>query len=225
MNVSDIVTYVKRSFGDESGAQITDDDLFRWINAAQEEIANDNQSVLETTGTADIVAGQSDYSVPADLNMLRSLQFNGVHLNKMSFNEFNLYLDGFRKTNPPTYGNGIPDAFMVWNDTITIFPTPQQSIIGGLIIYYIRHPTAIANFADTLTVPVHYHKAIVDFCLQQAYELDEDVAKANMKKTEYNDRLMKMSNRKQEDEEYYPTITTLPEDENFGSWGFWGGYS
>lgn len=223
--MSQIASRVKRSFGDEAGIQITDDDIIGWINEAQEQIANDNQGLLEATGVADIVIGQADYSPPSDLAMLRSLQYNGVHLNRLSFNQFNEYLDGFRKTNPPIYGNGIPDSYMVWNNTITLFPTPQESITAGLVIYYIKHPATIVTFADPLTVPVQYHTTIIDYCLTQAYELDEDVAKANLKKSDYNDRVMKLNNRNEEDEEYYPTITALPEDENFGSWGFWGGYS
>lgn len=225
MNVAQIASRVKRSFGDEAGIQITDDDIIGWINEAQEQIANDNQSLLEATGVADIVAGQADYTPPIDMAILRSLQYNGIHLNRMSFNQFNEYLDGFRKTNPAIYGNGIPDNYMVWNNVITLFPTPQESISSGLVIYYIKHPTIISTFADSLTVPVQYHKAIVDYCLTQAYELDEDAQKANMKKSDYNDNVMKLNNRNEESEEYYPTITTLPEDENFGSWGFWGGYS
>lgn len=224
MNPLDIANRVKRQFGDQAGIQITDTDIIRWINDAQEDIANDNQGLLEATGVADIVSGQQDYSLPADFSMLRSLQYNGVHLQKLSFNEFNEYIDGFKKTNPPLYGNGIPDSFMVWNNTVTMFPTPNQSIVGGLTIYYIRHPTQIASFSDAITVPVQYHSAIVDFVLQKAYELDEDMQKANVKKGEFDQRVMKMNGRNEETQEYYPTITTLPEDENFGGYGFWGGY-
>jgi hypothetical protein len=224
LNVTDIAVRVKRTFGDEAGVQIVDDDIIRWINEAQEEITNDNQGLLEATGVANIIQGQQDYSLPADMAMLRSLQYNGFHLQKLSFNEFNEYLDGFKKNNPPIFGNGIPDSYMVWNSTITLFPIPQDNITGGLVIYYIRHPTTITTFADPLTVPVQYHKAIVDYCLRQAYELDEDEQKAVQKKSEYDERIMKMNNRNEETEEYYPTITTMSDDENFGSWGFWGGY-
>lgn len=224
MNVQQVVTNVKRVFGDEAGIQITDDDIISWINSAQEDISNDNPGMLETTGVASIISGQPDYDMPADMVAFRSLQYNGVHLNKLSFNEFNEYLDGFRKTNPPLFGNGIPDCFMMWNNRVTLFPTPNVSITNGLVIYYIRHPSQVVTFGDPLTVPVQYHKAIIDYCLRQAYELDEDTQKATIKKTEYDERVLKMSYRNQEDMEFYPRITTLPDDENFGSWGFWGGY-
>lgn len=220
----DIANRVKRVFGDEAGIQITDADIIRWINDAQEEVANENQGLLETTGIADIVQGQQDYSVPTDMAMMRSLQYDGFHLEKMTFNEFNEYIDGFKKNNPTLFGNGIPDTYMIWNNTITLFPIPDRSITSGLVIYYIKHPSQITTYNDSLTVPAQYHKAIVDYVLQQAYELDEDMAKANVKKGEFDQRLMKMNGRNEEDQEYYPSITTLPDDENFGSWGFWGGY-
>jgi hypothetical protein len=224
LNPLEIGNRVKKIFGDEAGIQITDSDIIGWMNSAQEDIANDNQSLMEATGVADIIAGQQDYSLPADFSMLRSLQYNGFHLNRLSFNEFNEYLDGFRKANPPIFGNGIPDSYMVWNNTITMFPTPSTSITAGLTIYYIRHPTTITSYSDSLSVPAQYHKAIVDYCLQQAYELDEDSQKASIKKADFDQRVMKMNGRNEEDQEFYPTITTMPDDENFGSWGFWGGY-
>jgi hypothetical protein len=62
LNVTDIAVRVKRTFGDEAGVQIVDDDIIRWINEAQEEITNDNQGLLEATGVANIIQGQQDYS-------------------------------------------------------------------------------------------------------------------------------------------------------------------
>ncbi|MFF5977031.1 DUF6682 family protein [Streptomyces sp. NPDC012769] len=226
MNVQEVATRVKRTFGDESGVQITDDDIIRWINDAQEEIVIKNEGLMETTALADIIQNQSEYSSPTNLSVLRSLKYNGYKLQQLTLNEFNEYLDGYEAPAMTSiYGAGIPEVFTVWDGNITLFPKPNQSITGGLKIYYIKHPTAVATLADSLSVPLQYHTSIVNYCLQQAYELDEDAQKAALKKSQFDERMMDLNDRnKWIGQEYYPKITTLPEDENYGNYGYWGGY-
>lgn len=226
MNVADVVLRVKRIFGDEAGVQITDQDIIRWINDGQEEVAVGNEGLLETTSQADIVLGQMDYDTPSDMSVLRGLKYKGYRLKYMSMAEFNEYIDGYRaESGVSPYGPGIPEIFTVWDLKITVFPKPNQSVTNGLTIDYIKHPASVATLADALGLPVQYHKAIVDYCLQQAYELDEDIQKAQMKKSEFDEKMMKLNDRnKWISQEYYPRITTLPEDENYGNYGYWGGY-
>lgn len=226
MNVQDVVTRIKRTFGDEAGVQVTDQDIIRWINDAQEKIVLENEGLMETTGSADTVEGQAEYDVPADMSVLRSLAYRGYRLKYMSFAEFNEYIDGFAAPdNVAPYGPGIPEIFMVWDGKIRLFPKPNESLTSGLTIYYIRHPQSVGNLADALTVPLQYHNAVVKFCLKEAYELDEDYSKAQAVKTDFENDVMKLNDRnKWVSQEYYPRITTLPEDENYGNYGYWGGY-
>lgn len=218
MNVQDVVTRVKRSFGDETGVQITDQDIIRWINDAQEEVVNANEGLMEATGTADIVQNQGEYDIPPDFSVLRSLKFNGYRLKSLSFAEFNEYIDGY-SSNPSTYGSGIPEVFMVWNNKITVFPKPSTTLTAGLSIYYIRHAPTVVNLADSLSLPLAYHNSVVNYCLQQAYELDEDYQKAQIKKGQFDETMMRLNDRnKWTSQEYYPSITVLPDDENFGGY-------
>jgi hypothetical protein len=213
------VTRVKRTFGDEAGVQITDQDLIRWINDGQEEICTNNEGLMETTSASDSVANQAEYDVPVDFSVLRSLKYKGYRLKALSFAEFNEYLDGYSAT-PNSYGPGTPVVFMVWNNKITLFPTPDASITAAIGIFYIKRPSPVGNLADDLSIPLQYHNAVVNFCLQQAYELDEDYAKAQVKKGQFDDTMMKLNDRnKWTAQEYYPTITTLPQDDNFSDWG------
>lgn len=224
MNVQDVVTRVKRIFGDEAGVQITDEDIIRWTNDAQQDIALNNEQLMQAIATADAVQNQAEYDVPADFAVLKFLMYKGFRLKKMSFQEFNEYIDGF--TADPgisPYGPGIPEIFMVWENKITVFPKPQESLTGGFKIYYIKTPPSVGNLADGLTVPLQYHNAVVDYCLQKAYELDEDYQKSAAKKQEFTDATMKLNDREKV-QDYYPRITTLPEDENYGNYGYWGGY-
>lgn len=217
MNVSDVALRVRRTFGDDAGVQVTDDDIFRWINDAQLQISVDNEDLLEVVGSADIVIGQADYASPTNLSKLRSLMYNNFRIKNLSFNEFNEYLDGFKATSSQSnFGNGVPEVFMVYGGSITLFPTPNKSITGGLRIYYSKHPDSIANLADALTVPDRYHNSIVDYCLQQAYELDENSDMVGFKKGQFDATVQKLKDQEKTTSEYYPRITTLPEDQSFG---------
>lgn len=224
MNVTDVINRVQRIFGDQSGVQVTQQDIINWINDGQEEIVINNEGLMEATATADIVQGQDTYNLPADCSVLRSLRYNGYHMKRMSVTEFDLYLDGFA-ANPTPYGQGISTIFCVWQNQVRIFPQPNASTAAGLSILYIQHCATVNTTADPLTVPVQYHKALVDYCLQQAYELDEDLQKMGAKKQDFTQKMLQLNDRnKWTSQETYPTITTMPDDEDYGgNYGWWGG--
>lgn len=225
MNVQDVATRVRRTFGDDAGVQILDDDIIRWVNDAQAEIANENEELLETVATADIVVGQADYSIPTDMNVLRSLMYNNFRIRGLSFAQFNEYLDGFKATpSQGGYGNGNPEVYMTYGGLITLFPTPNQSITGGLRIYYSKNPPSVGTLADGLGLPDRYHPTVVKYCLHQAYELDENGDMSVLKKQQFDATVQKLKNQeKRSTTEYYPTITTLPEDDLYlDSGGFYG---
>ena len=225
MNVQDVVLRVKRTFGDEAGVQISELDIIRWINDAQEEIALTNEGLMETTSSTDTIKGQGVYDFPENLAVLRSLKYKGFRLKSLSFAEFNEYIDGYTSPDSSTnYGTGVPDMFMVWEEKISLFPVPDETVVNGLTLYYMQHPPTVSNMADNLTIPRNYHNSVVNYCLQQAYELDEDYQKAGIKKGQFDETMMKLNDRnKWTSQEYYPSITTLPQDENFGGFGYLGG--
>jgi hypothetical protein len=225
LNVSDVALRVRRTFGDDAGVQVTDADIFNWINDAQLQISVDNEELLEATASADIVAGQADYSTPADMNVLRSCMVNNFKVKGLSFADFNEYLDGFKATTAQGgFGNGRPEVYMLYGGTITLFPTPDQSSTGGLRIYYSKHPASVGNLADGLGVPDRYHNSVVEYCLQRAYEMDENPDMAAYKKGEFASQIQKLKNQEKKPQtETYPTITTLAQDDMyFDAGGFHG---
>src|SRR5882672_3379416 len=86
MNVGDIKIRVKRGFGDQSNAQITDDDILRWINDALIEIVNRNE-LLQVRATADLISGQMEYGVPPEFANLRSIRISGKELQGIAMQE------------------------------------------------------------------------------------------------------------------------------------------
>lgn len=223
LSVQDIVTRVQKIFGDEASVQIDVSDITRWINEAQEEIVTNNDGLMETTATASSVVNQAEYDFPDDCATFRSLQYNGYRVKYMSFTDFNQYLDGYNAT-PNSYGAGIPTVFMIWENKFHVFPMPNQSITDGFKIFYMRHPVEVSLLTDIPEVPVAYHKAIVDYCLEQSYEVDEDSEKQQLKNSSFSTKMLQLNDRNKRVAEFYPSITVLPEDDNFNSIPWVGGF-
>lgn len=216
MNVLDIQTYIKRQFGDESGVQVTDTDITRWINSAQRQIVLQNESLLEVAGTTDIVASQQVYSLPVDLLILRGIQYKSnvsqayYRLKGYSLAEFNEKIDGWDGTSE----SSDPICYTVFADEITVFPVPNVSVIAGLKVYYNRKPVDVVSPSDIPELPILYHETIIKYCLQQAYELDEDWDGVGNKAQEFDREVNFLRGRQEwKTQEHYPVITVLNGDD------------
>ena len=94
-----------------------------------------------------------------------------------------------------------------------IFPVPTSILVGAIKFYYNRLPTDVSDNADTPEIPVLYHSVLVDYCLIQAYEMDEDPELSVAKQAAVDRDIATLRGRtdwKQQD--FYPVITVLPED-------------
>lgn len=217
MDLSDVKIRVKRQFGDESGVQITDDDITRWVNDAQRDIVMRNESVLQTTSTTDSVAEQQAYDFPTDLLVLRSIHYKRedgdlafYKLKGMSYTEFDEYIDGWEGT---AYGPSYPIVYTTYADQILLFPIPVSSGTDNLKIIYSRQPTELTSDVDEIDLPLAYHNAVVEFCLTQAYQLDEDWNAAGVLSTQYTASVNLNKERENwGNHEVYPRITTNMED-------------
>lgn len=216
MNVSDIQTRVKRAFGDESGVQVTDTDIVRWINDGQRHIVLHNESLLEKSGFTDVVAGQQEYDLPVDLLVLRSVSIKAVgytsyvRLKGFRLTEFNEYIDGWDGN---VHSQGVPSAYCLHAGKLELFPIPDSSVTNGLKIYYNRKPTEVVTSADTPDLPELYHKALVKYCMQEAYEMDEDWEAASAKNQDMTSDINLLRGREDwKQQDAYPTITVLAED-------------
>jgi hypothetical protein len=215
MNVLEIQDYIKRQFGDESGVQVTDTDILRWINSAQKQIVLQNESLLEVTSVTTTIVAQQSYSLPSNLLKLRGIQYRAdtdqayFRLKGYSLSEFNEKVDGWDgDTN-----NSDPLCYTIYGNEILLFPIPRTAVTSALKIYYNRAPVDVVTTADTPELPLLYHDTIVKFCLQQAYEMDEDWDAVGNKAQEF-DRDVNMLRGKEDwkVQEFYPVITVLNED-------------
>jgi hypothetical protein len=215
MNVAEIQTYIKRQFGDESGVQVTDSDIIRWINSAQKQIVLQNESLLEETAVTNTVVSQQNYALPVDLLKLRGIHYRSstttpyYRLKGYSLADFNEKVDGWDGTKEA----GDPICYTIYESQIITYPIPSTVVTAAFKIYYNRKPVAVSLPIDIPELPELYHDTIVKFCLQQAYEVDEDWDAVSNKAQEF-DREVNLLRGKEDwkIQEHYQVITVLPDD-------------
>lgn len=219
MIVSDIMMRIRRKFGDESAVQVTDADIIRWINDGQRKIVLKNETLLEKTATADSVAGQQEYSLPIDLLILKFIQYKDtgttayLKLRGMTPVQFNEYIDGWSDGGTV---KGLPQIFTIFSGKIIAYPTPQNSVTAGFKIYYNRVPTDVVTSLDTPDIPLSYHDSLVNYCMQQAYELDEDRDSATAEQSKVAEDIDLLRGREDwKTQETYPVISVCLEDMDY----------
>lgn len=216
MIVQDIVTRVRRVFGDDAAVQVTDADIFRWINDGQIEIIKNNAEALQTTSTLNLVANQATYALPSDLLLLRSLRYKYSDMNSYSalvyksMQQFDESIDGWDGTD---YSAGHPVLFTQYNNSVVLFPTPDRASTAGLKLLYNKTSTDVTALSDAISLPLIYHNTILKYCLWQTSLLDEDYDPAVMYQSNFqNDMLLLKKRETTEATATYPVITVLADD-------------
>jgi hypothetical protein len=209
--VSEIATRVKRQFGDEGGAQITDADIIRWVNDAQTEIAVAND-LLQVSATTATVAGTQKYTIPSNLLILRAAKWKGIKLQPLTMEEADAIM--IANTSPA----GDPTQFWQFARQIYLWPIPSANGSTDLTLYFTRQPTQVTVVGDTPELPVQYHPRIVEYCIAQAAELDDNLAQYQLKMAQFEQGVTKLKdNADWESQDSYPVIT--PSTRDYGEFG------
>lgn len=216
MNVTDIVTSVRRTFGDEAAVQVKDEDVIRWINQGQVEIVKSNDGALQKSGFISLIADQSTYSLPADLFILRSLRYKYTDMLSFSnirYKNMQEFDDSVEGWDGSAFGSGSPVYFTVFENKAILFPPPNISVTNGLKVLYNQQPTDVTGLLDNLALPLIYHNTVLKFCMMQASLLDEDLDPAVLYKNDFmSDMDMLRTRESQEATATYPVITVLEYD-------------
>ncbi len=187
----DVIQRVKTQFGDNSGAQLTDDVILRWINDGQQEIVNNNP-ILKDTKFANVVAGTAEYTFPADkVQFIEAVYVDNrpvKNVSPQSFRDFILPDDPNRVAN-----SKYPDIWYERAGVITFYPTPNESFTNGLKMEYVKMPTAVTSAGSTLGIPDRYLTHLVNYCMMQALEYDENYSAAQLKAAQFRDGLDRLN--------------------------------
>jgi len=216
MIVSDIITRVRRIFGDEAAVQVTNDDIIRWINDGQLEVVKHTESALQSSGFINLVANQATYALTADMLLLRSLRYKYSDMSSYralvykSMQQFDEVLDGWDGTQYPA---GYPIFFTQYDANITVFPTPDRAATVGLKVLYNAKPADVSLTSDSLSLPLIYHNTIFRYCLWQVSLLDEDLDPAVMYEQSFiKDMALLHTRETTEATATYNTITVMELD-------------
>lgn len=206
--VSEVITHIKRQFGDESGVQVTDDDIIRWINQGQEEIFRRSEPV-KSEAVTDMTSGVTNYTMPSDVLKVQSLLVNNKPLERKSYQEAEEYI---LYNDPDNSQTGTPLIWYEWAGTFILWPVPDATQTGAIKIRYIKAATKVSATTDILAVPDPYYNRLLEFVLSQAYELDEDWSAASTKAEQFGTNLDAQANQDSVSTNTYPRITVLEDD-------------
>lgn len=212
MRYTDVTQRVRRAAGDDASLQFSDSDILNWINDAVTQCAVDN-NLLQKTASSNLVVGQVDYSLPVDILKLHSIKIDNLKLPIKTLEEFdNLVASDGSESGTPRY------AF-VWASKLTVFPAPDG--VKTLRVDYTYNPAAgsSASSTDELPLPVGYHRRVVDYCLAQVAEQDDDYARYQIKMQEFETGVAKLQDQHETQHDLYPGISVSPEDFGMSDYG------
>lgn len=178
--VQDVINRVFRTYGDESGVQLTENDVIMAIEQAQQDIVMHNREVNAVYAEVSVAGGTSSYDLATLPNILRihSIHYNNRYLPNVSFQQAQESIAGAEEV-------GTPTLWYEYGGVIHLFPAPEESLENGLKIFYNKSPDRITSTGDFLSVPDNYFTAVVDYCLAKANEMDENAQMAKLKMEDF----------------------------------------
>jgi hypothetical protein len=210
MRVGDIIVRVQRQFGDDVQAQITEEDIVRWINDACLEIASNNSTNQGYfLGTTPVTSGVREYELPSDLLTLRSIRLDNKKLIASTYEQVSEIDDAMDSA------VGKPTHYWIYNGKVNLYPTPHQDF-PTLTIMYVKTPDLLSASMKSIEpdIPTQYHPRIVEYCIAQAAELDDNLEHYAQKMNQFQGALTASKQNDQPDGEgLYASITYVMEYE------------
>lgn len=207
MITSEIVNAVQRQFGDESGAQITQSDIIRWINSGQRDI-NRKIHVLQDHRETSITAELNSYDLPSNYLSMVRVTFDNRKLDLIRLEDLDL-----RTTEIDSSPSGTPISYYLWDRKLYLYPPPNASGSSNLDIWYARLPVDVETLADTPDLPEEMHEDLIRYCMIQARELDSDLEGKQQAQSDYSESLEQAKHETTESPlDSYPAVRCLPGD-------------
>jgi phage terminase large subunit-like protein len=182
--VGDVYAQVKRVFGDESGVQLTNEDIARWINEAQADIAQQNQ-VLQAKANMTLTPNVATYDLSAitpRIDSIASILLDGRRIGYIPVSQAE---ESISLSDPASAEIGAPQFWYEWAGEITFWPVPGQAY--DMLIRYTAEPDDVTTTTtDVLSVPDECFSDVCNYVLMRAYEMDENAEMMAVKQAEYS---------------------------------------
>lgn len=208
MKLSDIITRVQRQFGDDVQAQITKEDIVRWVNDACIEIVTNNDTAEGKIANTDVLSGTSEYALPPDIIRIRSVRVNGYKMIASTYEQL-CEIDPALETT-----TGSPTHYWVYGGRLNLYPIPNDNL-GKIGVLYVKTPDILT--VDMLSrepdVPVQYHPRVVEYCIAQAAELDDNIGHYQVKMQQFSQNIqdLRQNSEQPESQGVYSSITYVGE--------------
>lgn len=191
---SQVMRAVKRTFGDESGVQLEDDDILQWANDAQQAI-NTKNKIFKAKSTSLSTPGQGSYDFPAEqIQQVESITFDGTPISAVEMATAQGSIQSF---DPHGTETGVPVCWYEWGGQFTLYPVPNEE--KEIALYYTRYPAPLTGSGEqALDVPDKYYQTVVDYILWKCYEMDEDWQGAQMKEAQFRGALEEQGEEERE---------------------------
>lgn len=207
----DVAFRVRSSFGDFSGAQLSDAAILSWINDGQREIVNSN-TLLRAVKYSNVVAGQQDYTFPEDKVLaIEAVYIEGYPVENVSPQAAREFI---KKLDPEMNLNSSrPEIWYERAGIISFYPVPNESITNGLKLEYVKTPTNLSTLSSALGVPDRYFNELVNYTIANALESDENYDAASYKLRQFRDGLDRLSYKDNVSQiDLYPQLLPDPDD-------------
>lgn len=145
-------------------------EIFTLLTNACQEIATETKCI-ESTYTTTTVSGTQEYPFPDYVIDVKRVTYDGIKLSNIDLRRS----DALTLNNTTTTITGTPDYYSVWNNTIILFPTPNDA--KTLKLYTHNEPQAIA-VTSTLEVPSVFHGRLINYVVSEMYAKDKDFSSA-----------------------------------------------
>lgn len=165
MTLLQIRTAARTELLETTAARWSDEQLNRYINDGQEDLAAASQRRVRKTVA--VSAGSSTASVSSDVLQITDLWWeSGGTRSKVAWAD--------KPFEPDTAGQGIPVLAWLEGDTIRLWPAAQAD--GTLLVKGIPKPAAMGADSDTHDLPDYQctNEALIAYCVWKAYETDYD---------------------------------------------------
>lgn len=206
MRVSDIIRRVRNIAGDVDVQQFTDGDIIRWINDACRECASDNQ-LLQKKATLTVTRGIGGYSIPDDILKLHSIRYDDSKLAILSLQEA-------EEKGIEGSSTGTPDFSYLWAGKIELYPTPDNNS-STLVVYYTRIPVEVEGEMSEPDLPAPYHARLVDYCLAQVAQQDDDLNRYQLKMQEFRTGVQNLKDQPEWNNDLYPYMVVSDRDAGY----------
>jgi len=168
MTVTDVLNYVRRHHNEENAQtpNWSDAELYQLIEAKCNEVISVIGLIEGKDTSTTTVNGTSDYAYPTNFVRIRRVWFDGLPLKYVGFRQY----ESRRPTGVAT--TGTPREFLLWNNTISLIPTPSSAVT--LTIFGEKKQSAITDATGTIDIPALFHHAICDALISEMYMKDEN---------------------------------------------------